>query len=66
MLCLSVLLFKNVRVLPQMLVLTATGPDGKPTTMIVDSNTMRGYAFDNLLPDSDVNTKPNERVLALR
>jgi len=49
-----------------MLVLTATGPDGKPTTMIVDSNTMRGYAFDNLLPDSDVNTKPNERVLALR
>jgi hypothetical protein len=58
--------FKNVRVIPQMFVVTATGPDGKPATMLVDSNTLKTFAFDNPLPDLDAYSKPDERLPELR
>jgi hypothetical protein len=43
--------FTNVRVIPQMFVVTAVGPDGKPRTMIIDSNSLKTFGSDNQMPD---------------
>jgi hypothetical protein len=60
--------FTNVKVIPQMFVVTAVGPDGKPLTMIVDSNSLKTFTFDNTSPDlgEAATSKPEGHLPELR
>jgi hypothetical protein len=60
--------FTNVKVIPQMFVVTAVGPHGKPLAMIVDANTLKTFTIDNQLPGlSDAATsKPEGQLPELR
>lgn len=42
--------YKSIHVIPQLFVATGRAPDDKPVTMIIDSNTLKVFMFDNPLP----------------
>jgi hypothetical protein len=43
--------YTNVRLVPQLFVVTAKGAGGKPLTIIVNAKTLKAFAFENSLPD---------------
>lgn len=52
--------YRRVQIIPQLFVARVTDAHGQEHTLIVNSDTLQGYAFDGRLPLSD---KPSESQL---